>query len=202
MKTLILILTVFAFIQEVSLAWIDIDPIEYEKQFRNADLVAIIRFEAITSSKGFEKLDSYPEGRFKRIKASLKIEAILKGRKQVAVECELLRAASFEDLETHYKNYRQLALESLSDEAMNHYVASPRVGMFYLCFLTRSDDGLLLIPTTGMAKSSYSFIEVKPPARAKIEKGEQGGADQPATAPDSKFEGKEKPKPESEVRPK
>ena len=30
---------------------------------------------------------------------------------------------------------------------------------------------------------------------------EQGGADQPATAPESKLEGNEKPKPESEVRP-
>jgi hypothetical protein len=32
-------------------------------------------------------------------------------------------------------------------------------------------------------------------------KGEQGGADQPATAPESKSEGDEKPKPESERRP-
>ena len=31
--------------------------------------------------------------------------------------------------------------------------------------------------------------------------GEQGGADQPATAPESKSKGKEKPKPESEGRP-
>jgi len=37
--------------------------------------------------------------------------------------------------------------------------------------------------------------------RAKDETAEQGGADQPATAPESKPEGKEKPKPESEGRP-
>jgi hypothetical protein len=35
----------------------------------------------------------------------------------------------------------------------------------------------------------------------RLHKGEQDGADQPATAPVSKSEGKEKPKPESEVRP-
>ena len=200
MKTLISILTVLTFIQEVSLAWIDIDPIEYEKQFRNADLVAIIRVQAITPSKGLEKLDAYPKGQFKRIKVSLQIEAILKGKKQIDEECELLRAASFKDLEAHYKNYRQLALEVLSNEAINHYVANLGVGRSYLCFLTRSDDGLL-IPTTGMAKSSYSFIEMQPPARAKIEKGEQDGADQPATVPESKSEGKETASPEAEVRP-
>ena len=32
-------------------------------------------------------------------------------------------------------------------------------------------------------------------------KSEQDGADQPATAPESKSEGNEKPKPESKVRP-
>ena len=32
------------------------------------------------------------------------------------------------------------------------------------------------------------------------EEGEQGGADQPATAPESKPKGEKKPKPESEVR--
>ena len=37
-------------------------------------------------------------------------------------------------------------------------------------------------------------------AEQKIMKSEQGGADQPATALESKPEGKEKPKPESEVR--
>lgn len=34
------------------------------------------------------------------------------------------------------------------------------------------------------------------------QKAEQGGADQPATAPESKLKGKDKPKPESEVRPR
>ena len=37
--------------------------------------------------------------------------------------------------------------------------------------------------------------------RAKIDKSEQDGADQPATVPESKAEGKDKPKPESEGRP-
>ncbi|MDP1591743.1 MAG: hypothetical protein Q8M07_28555 [Prosthecobacter sp.] len=37
-------------------------------------------------------------------------------------------------------------------------------------------------------------------AAFRTDKAEQGGADQPATAPESKSEGKAKPKPESEVR--
>ena len=40
-------------------------------------------------------------------------------------------------------------------------------------------------------------LDLRPQAR----KAEQDGADQPATAPESKSEGNEKPKPESEVRP-
>ena len=36
----------------------------------------------------------------------------------------------------------------------------------------------------------------------KIQTGEQGGADQPATAPESKPEGNEKPQPESKVAPR
>jgi hypothetical protein len=37
--------------------------------------------------------------------------------------------------------------------------------------------------------------------KIEADKAEQGGADQPATAHESKSEGKDKPKPESEVRP-
>ena len=37
-------------------------------------------------------------------------------------------------------------------------------------------------------------------AATRIQDGEQGGADQPATAPESKSEGKEKPKPDSDSR--
>jgi hypothetical protein len=41
-----------------------------------------------------------------------------------------------------------------------------------------------------------------PPDIADIQKAQQDGADQPATAPESKSEGKDKPQPESEQRPR
>ena len=43
-------------------------------------------------------------------------------------------------------------------------------------------------------------VELLKKARSQIESGEQDGADKPATALESKPEGKEKPKPESDVR--
>jgi len=47
--------------------------------------------------------------------------------------------------------------------------------------------------------SPYAFGEKELPVKTK--RVEQGGADQPATALESKSEGKEKPKQESEGRP-
>ena len=45
---------------------------------------------------------------------------------------------------------------------------------------------------------SYVALMIAPAPKTKT--GEQGGADRPATAPESKSEGSEKPKPESEER--
>ena len=50
-------------------------------------------------------------------------------------------------------------------------------------------------------KYEKRWLELNDKWNSAITKAEQDGADQPATAPDSNPEGKEKPKPESEVRP-
>jgi hypothetical protein len=49
--------------------------------------------------------------------------------------------------------------------------------------------------------SKVSELPVTAEQDLRTKQGEQGGADQPATAPKPQSEGKEKPKPESEVRP-
>jgi hypothetical protein len=67
----------------------------------------------------------------------------------------------------------------------------------------RTGEWVIEISDVGTTK-----LEVPEGARARLEKSEdrqaeqaEDGADQPATAPESKREGKEKPKPESEARP-
>lgn len=172
MKAQIAIAWILACAPEFTMGWVKPDPINYEKQFRDADLVAIVRIEAVKLSEGFENLDSYPKVQFKRIRASFQIETILKGVVPETKECELVREATLEELKAEYSygDYRKLALVSMANELVWHYVSDPQVGKFYMCFLTKSDKGILL-PTTGLAKSSYSFIEVKPPARAQPKKG-------------------------------
>ena len=63
-------------------------------------------------------------------------------------------------------------------------------------FRCKKDGKTLLIETRSEEKEEFQvFCVYKLPAT------EQGGADQPATAPESTSQGNEKPKPESEVRP-
>jgi hypothetical protein len=54
--------------------------------------------------------------------------------------------------------------------------------------------------TDFVAASPSGVMNVRWRIQDEIERGEQGGARQPTTAPDSKSEGSEKPKPESEGR--
>jgi len=83
------------------------------------------------------------------------------------------------------------------------------------------DDRHAILESEDLARWVYDQVRTKTPAEfkriqdlyAKADRNletllfpkptnsEQGGADQPATAPKSKSEGKKKPKPESEVRP-
>jgi len=174
MKALFIIALYLAIVPELAMGWIIPEPIDYEKQFRKANIVSIIQIEAISISDGLERLESYPKGRFKRIKVSFQIEAILKGEAPELQKCELVREATTDELRADhsYSDYRKLALASIANEAVHHYVADPTVGKFYMCFLTESEGGVLL-PATGLAKSSYSFIEMNPPARANPEQGEQ-----------------------------
>ena len=51
------------------------------------------------------------------------------------------------------------------------------------------------------AEEVYKEVLEKSAAEGKVKEAEQDGAEQPATAPDSKPEGSQRPKPESEVRP-
>jgi hypothetical protein len=60
-------------------------------------------------------------------------------------------------------------------------------------------NNLAVIPPKG--GYSTSNARQSTPAIVIPNVGEQGGAVQPATAPESKSKGKEKPKPESKVRP-
>lgn len=168
-------LLLLAIVPQLALGWINPEPIDYQKQFSESDFVAILRIEEISLSDGLELLDSYPKGRFKRIKVSFQIEAILKGRTPNLQKCELVREATIDELraEHSHDDFRKLALVSIADEEVHHYVAKPSVGKFYMCFLKRAEGGVLL-PTTGLAKSSYSFIEVNPPTRANTNRGEQG----------------------------
>jgi dihydrofolate reductase len=57
------------------------------------------------------------------------------------------------------------------------------------------------IPLQHIATQPFPNGLVQSEYRIARTNAEQGGADQPATAPKSKAQGKEKPKPESEVRP-
>lgn len=69
----------------------------------------------------------------------------------------------------------------------------------------RTPESLGLVVNSGrkdfLLMDFQGFLPGAEEPAAKTPKSEQGGADQPATAPESKSEGKKKPKPESKVRP-
>lgn len=177
MKSVIFASALLTIVPQFADAWIRPDPIDYKRQFREADLVAIVRVEDIGILDGFEQLDSYPKAQFKRIKVSFQVETILKGEAPTPQECELMREATVKELSTHFPHneYRRLALASAANEEIHHYISDLEAGKFYLCFLTKSTDGQWF-PTTGFEKSSYSFIEVNPPARAMTAREGDGGA--------------------------
>jgi hypothetical protein len=176
MKPLMVLALLVSIVPEFALGWITPEPIDYETQFSKADFVSIIQIEAISLSDGLERLDSYPKAKFKRIKVSFQIEAILKGKAPDLQICDLLRGATTEELRADHSHddFRKIALASIANEELHHYVADPAVGKFYLCFLTESEGGIL-VPTTGLAKSSYSLIEMNPPAKANPNRGEHDG---------------------------
>ncbi len=176
MKALIRTTLLLMIEPQFALGWIMPEPIDYEKQFRESDFVVILQIEEIRISDGFELLDSYPSGRFKRLTISFQTEATLKGAAPDLQKCELVREATIEELRKEHSpdDFRKLALASIANEEVHRYVAEPEVGKFYMCFLKRSEEGFLL-PTTGLAKSSYSFIEMNPPAKANPHRGEHDG---------------------------
>ena len=60
-----------------------------------------------------------------------------------------------------------------------------------------SDDSLMNVShTIALSEHDGRIVSIR-----KLSQGEQGGAEQPATAPELKSEGDQKPKPESEARP-
>jgi hypothetical protein len=68
------------------------------------------------------------------------------------------------------------------------------------------DEALIAYCKRRIGKSEYEDDELRAALKAltkpKDNKAEQGGADQPATAPELKSEGKDKPQPESKVAPR
>lgn len=72
-------------------------------------------------------------------------------------------------------------------------------GELSFVFFDEMPDGELLLGTGDGFQFHEKFLKL---AETMSRNSEQGGADQPATAPESKREDSKKPQPESEVRPR
>jgi len=123
------------------------------------------------------------------------IESILDSRPPASIEQELAR-----DLDA-IGRYTDLYYASLRDSypgGDRHIVASKQIEYLFMRAEARVKYCRDTLKWDYEFKSLLKDLWLHP---RENQNGEQGGADQPATAPESKPQGNHKPKPESEVRP-
>lgn len=189
---------------------------DYTAMYREADLVAIVRFVGLKDTQKKKMLDDVfakPTGLyFRELNGRVNVISLLKGDvdPNSKLICRFYRFSTLEESSEDLGDL-ELAIKRLAACRRNwgtiHVFAGPpdQTEGFertdFLVYLKKTSDGFY-IPVTGDSDSDSAIRELnRPNVAAKLtNQAEQGGTGQPATRPESKPEGGDKPQPEAEGR--
>jgi hypothetical protein len=184
---------------------------DYPAMYRDADLVAIVRFVGLKGTKEKRMLDdvfSRPSGLyFRELKGTVNVISLLKGDvdPNSKLVCRFYRFSTLEESSEDLGD-SEIARKRLAACFRNwgkiHVFAGPpdQTEGFertdFLVYLKKTSDGIY-IPVTGDSDSDSAIRELnRPTVAAKLtNQAEQGGTEQPATRSEFKSEGNDKPKP-------
>jgi hypothetical protein len=189
---------------------------DYPTMYRDADLVAIVRFVGLKDTKEKRMLDdvfSRPTGLyFRELKGTVNVISLLKGDvdPNSKLVCRFYRFSTLEESSEDLGDSelaRKRRAACFRNWGKIHVFAGPpdQTEGFertdFLVYLKKNSDGFY-IPVTGDSDSDSAIRELnRPNVAAKLtNQAEQGGTGQPATRPELKPEGGDKPQPEAEGR--
>lgn len=169
----------------------------FEELNEKADLVIVGSAISSADAKGF----TYPDA---------KADTLVSVDTVFHIDCTLKGDLKSDNVTVSHNRYYGKEAEITIIDGPSFIEFNTKLKNQYLIFLKRADDGSYK-PLTGQYDPDNSFFVLQ---RYHISKeretsldtekngAKQGGANQPATAPESKSEGKDKPQPESKVAPR
>jgi hypothetical protein len=189
---------------------------DYPVMYREADLVAIVRFVGLKDTQKKKMLDdvfSKPTGLyFRELNGTVNVISLLKGDVDLKSKliCRFYRFSTLEEssvdlgdselarkrLAARFRNWGKIHVFTGPPEETENFEMTD-----FLVYLKKTSDGFY-IPVTGDSDSDSAIRELsRPNVAAKLtNQAEQGGTEQPATRSQSKSGDSQKPQPEAEGR--
>jgi len=201
MKTFLSVTFSIIITSSSAFGWVIDEPVDYSKQLQQADFVGVVEVTKIVETG--RKKDILPDQRvqFRELSLELKVLTAFKGN-GVTIKCCIYReptqaelladGVSENDLFVIYSNL-------ITSETLHLFPARVSQGTHLLAYLKA--EGSAHYPLSGYLNSSRSLLNIEPSnlvnSHPRTKEAEQDGTGQPATRPESKSEGRDKPQPES-----
>jgi hypothetical protein len=203
MKTFLSAIFTIIIASSSAFGWVIEKPVDYSKQLQQADFVGVVEVTKIVET-GRKKAILLPDQpvQFRELSLELKVLSALKGSGST-IKCSIYREPTEDELRAdgipEHDVFRLLVTIG-TDEMLQLFLARITKGAHLLAYL--KSGGSDYSPVTGDLNSSHSLLMIHSSnlidSHSEEEDAEQDGTVQPATRPESKPKGGDKPQPEAE----